>query len=482
MTQQIEQWDFIELTLQGPRDGNPFTDVTVGATFAYEHRKVDVAGFYDGEGVYKVRFMPDTVGGWTYQTTSNNDSLAGQTGEFECVPATGDNHGPVGVVKQFHFAYADGTPYVQVGTTCYVWNHQPAELIAQTLETLESAPFNKIRMCVFPKRFLYNENDPELYPFEGEPLKDWDFTRFNPAYFKHLESLVAALRDLNIEADIILFHPYDHGRWGFDHMDAASDDRYLRYVVARLSAYRNVWWSMANEFDLMPSKDMHDWDRFFQVVQQADPYQHLRSIHNCKEFYDHNKPWVTHCSIQRTDTARAEEWRETYGKPVVIDEMCYEGDVHMSWGNSPAEVMLERFWDAMVRGGYAGHGETFLHEDDVLWWSKGGVLHGKSPERIAFMRRIFEDAPHGISPVDIVGQPWMRDGGHVGDDYFICYFGHRQPAQMQFHLPEDKSYRVDILDTWNMEITTLDDTISGKTMVPMPFQQWMAVRLVAVDE
>ena len=30
---------------------------------------------------------------------------------------------------------------------------------------------------------------------------------------------------------------------------AAVDDRYLRYVVARLAAYRNVWWSLANEYD-----------------------------------------------------------------------------------------------------------------------------------------------------------------------------------------------------------------------------------------
>ena len=35
-----------------------------------------------------------------------------------------------------------------------------------------------------------------------------------------------------IEADLILFHPYD--RWGYSNMGAENDDRYLRYVVARL--------------------------------------------------------------------------------------------------------------------------------------------------------------------------------------------------------------------------------------------------------
>ena len=32
-------------------------------------------------------------------------------------------------------------------------------------------------------------------------------------------------------------------------MPAEADDRYLRYAVARLAAYRNVWWSLANECD-----------------------------------------------------------------------------------------------------------------------------------------------------------------------------------------------------------------------------------------
>jgi hypothetical protein len=39
---------------------------------------------------------------------------------------------------------------------------------------------------------------------------------------------------LGIEADLILWHPYD--RWGFAEMGAANDDRYLRYAIARLGA------------------------------------------------------------------------------------------------------------------------------------------------------------------------------------------------------------------------------------------------------
>ena len=36
-------------------------------------------------------------------------------------------------------------------------------------------------------------------------------------------------------------------------------------MIARLAAYRNVWWSLANEYDFMKTKDLAEWDRVFAV-------------------------------------------------------------------------------------------------------------------------------------------------------------------------------------------------------------------------
>src|ERR1035441_5290246 len=71
----IARWDDIELNLPGPTTGNPFLDVTLTATFRFQHRFVSVDGFYDGEGSYKVRFMPDEAGAWTWSTASNIPAL-----------------------------------------------------------------------------------------------------------------------------------------------------------------------------------------------------------------------------------------------------------------------------------------------------------------------------------------------------------------------------------------------------------------------
>jgi hypothetical protein len=455
-----EQWDVYEITLPGPATGNPFVDVSLSARFTQGDSVVTATGFYDGDGTYKVRFMPDRAGEWRYETASNVPALAGKSGTFTAAPPASGNHGPVRVRNTFHFAYADGTPHIPVGTTCYVWNHQGDELERQTLATLKQGPFNKLRFCVFPKHYAYNQNEPPLYPFEGTPQTRWDFTRFNPAFFRHLEQRIADLRDLGIEADLILLHPYDKGHWGFDRMPAADDDRYLRYVVARLAAYRNVWWSLANEFDFMKEKRESDWDRFFRIVADTDPYGHLRSIHNGTLLYNHSHPWVTHASIQNgsavEDAGRAALYRDVYRKPIVFDEVKYEGDIPQRWGNLSAEEMVHRFWQGTVAGTYVGHGETYRHPSDVLWWSKGGVLRGQSPPRIAFLRKVLEVGPAaGIEPID----KWQdeRTAGQAGQ-YYLVYLGKDRPADWVFELPRKElqagmRFTAEVLDAWDMTVT-----------------------------
>lgn len=117
---------------------------------------------------------------------------------------------------------------------------------------------------------------------------------------------------MGIEADLIVMHPYD--RWGFAQMTKEQDALYWKYVLARFSAYRNMWWSLANEYDLFDHKAVEDWEGYAKVICEKDPYHHLRSIHNCLVFYDYNRPWITHCSIQRQDLYKSSElvneWRE----------------------------------------------------------------------------------------------------------------------------------------------------------------------------
>jgi len=149
----VEQWGIFELSLEGPSSGNPFVDVNLSAKFKQNDRVYEPEGFYDGDGIYRIRFMPDNEGEWTFITKSNIKELDGKRGKFNCIKPQTGNHGPVRVYNTFYFRYADGTPYFQIGTTCYAWTHQGYEMEEQTLETLILLSINC--ECVFSPKIMF---------------------------------------------------------------------------------------------------------------------------------------------------------------------------------------------------------------------------------------------------------------------------------------------------------------------------------------
>lgn len=476
-----EQWGVSELTIEGPSHRNPFVDVELSAQFTDDSgHGTSVGGFYDGDGMYRIRFQAPRAGTWTYVTTSTARSLDGLRGTFEVQPPSTRNHGPVGVADRFHFAHRDGTRFVPIGTTAYAWTHQPEAVQERTLAALASSPFRKLRMCVFPKSYLFNTNEPASYPFARDREGNWDFTRFDPQFFRHLEMRIGQLTELGIETDLILFHPYD--RWGFSEMPKAVDDRYVQYLVRRLGAHRAVWWALANEHDLLAWKTAEDWERLARVIRRNDHVGHLTSIHNCFGFYDHSRPWITHCSIQRTDVYRTSEntgeWRDKYDKPVIVDECGYEGDIDQGWGNLSGQELVRRFWEGAVRGGYVGHGETYLNEREELWWSKGGDLAGDSPQRIRFLLEIIDAAPAGA--LEPLPSDWdVRWGG--ADDYRIAYFGFGRLRYRDIAMPPGTRWLVDVVDTWNMTIVRQPEIFEGCFRIQLPGREFMAIRLVRAE-
>lgn len=471
--QNIERWGRFEIEFKHSEKKNPF-DNNISATFSLNNESIVVRGFYDGNDSYKVRFMPTQTGLWKYTTSSNIESMNNQSGSFISIePTKKNNHGMVVVDGKHHFKYNDGKRYYPIGTTAYAWTHMGLDVQKETLKSLEVSAFNKIRMCVFPKDYMHVKDNPELFPFEikkteknkeGKEIKVWDYQRFNPSFFQHLEKCIDQLALLNIESDLILFHPYDKGRWGFDSMPNDVNVRYIEYITARLSSFRNIWWSLANEWDYVKSKTISDWDMLSQTVVDNDPYGHLCSIHgSTATYYDYWKPMFTHVSVQDEapvlSAVSSATLRNVFNKPVVLDEVGYEGNLTNRWGRWSPQKMVSLFLNGVMGGVYVTHGECYKIEDNPIFWAQGELFQGDSWQRIKFIRTLMEEAPNPIEMSDI-----SRDfvTSTAGEGYYFIHFDENIQSEWLFNLPEKnanynklkegQSFKVDIINVWDMTI------------------------------
>jgi hypothetical protein len=192
------------------------------------------------------------------------------------------------------------------------------------------------------------------------------------------------------------------------------------------------------------------------------------------------------------DPGRAELYRDVYRKPIVYDEVKYEGNIAKRWGHLSGEELVFRFWNATVAGTYATHGEMFANQDIPAWTYDGGQLQGQSPARLAFLRRILDESPaEGIDPID----KWQETNiGGLPGHYYLIYFGKEKPDSWPVVLPKPNlqdgmQFKAEILDTWNMTSTPVDGlfTLHQKDAynfadtqdrsITLPGRPWMALCL-----
>lgn len=85
----VEMFSLVEFVFKGPeieidRDKSVFTMIVKGQEFA---------GYYTGDGEYRIRFMPKSIGDWPYLIKSEIPELDGQTGEFVSVAESNVSRG-----------------------------------------------------------------------------------------------------------------------------------------------------------------------------------------------------------------------------------------------------------------------------------------------------------------------------------------------------------------------------------------------------
>ena len=150
---------------------------------------------------------------------------------------------------------------------------------------------------------------------------------------------------------------------------------------------------------------------------------------------------------------------------MVYDECRYEGNSRRLGGNLTAREMVSEFWLGTLAGCYVGHGETYKHPKEILWWSKGGELHGESPKRIAWLKTFMAKSPpfHELKPLgDGKGTALLAKDG----EYYLAYALDQRPLKVT--LAGNKAYTVEEIEPWDMTITRVGTAQAGKYILASP--------------
>ena len=103
-------------------------------------------------------------------------------------------------------------------------------------------------------------------------------------------------------------------------------------------------------------------------------------------------------------------------KPIVMDEVRYEGNISAEWGALSAADETQRFWLFFAKGAHTGHSECILPAawtsactgtsgyppgecacSPNMWWNHGGALNGGAARKLAFFRTYVDALPVDFS-------------------------------------------------------------------------------------
>lgn len=251
LSAQTPVWTKHEIRLQSSKTyNNPIYDVRdFKAIFtAPSGRTRTVYGFWDGGTDWKIRFMPDEKGKWTWKTIcsdTENTGLHEQQGEFSCIENPRDDalfkkgairHEP----GKYYLSYSDGTPYFWLA--CTAWNgalKSTGEEWEHYLNQRKSNHYNTIQLVTTEWRGA-DKNAEGLTAIEGT-----GYIRVNPEFFKRIDRRIDEVntKGMLVSPVILWALPTGEGRHLSPGYTLPLDEAVLlaKYIVARYQGNHVVW-------------------------------------------------------------------------------------------------------------------------------------------------------------------------------------------------------------------------------------------------
>ena len=269
---------------------NPFDfeEIELQATFSSPTgRQISFFGFFDGDGqggqsgdVWKLRFMPDELGAWTY-TYTWTDGTPGGSGDFEAVdtglsgPLQEDEN------RSWFLMTARGEPFHVRGYSLgWTPRFAPSRNILNEVDWIKNA----IQTYMINDGYNFTDwggliNRGQIGDEYNNWIQSWwlntyDTKTFDVAAWAAYEEVLGYLRDHGIYATSYAAFIYQSQRYGFNDFKV-----FLRYYVARLAPYSNLigcgasweWPEIWSEGEVT---------QIMQYVHDIDPWKRLLGVHD----------------------------------------------------------------------------------------------------------------------------------------------------------------------------------------------------------
>ncbi|OGC06616.1 hypothetical protein A2V82_05010 [candidate division KSB1 bacterium RBG_16_48_16] len=345
---------------------NHFTDVTLNVQYqAPSGRLYNFLGFYDGNGkgdsegaIWKMRFMPDEAGKWSYVYTWS-DGAKGGIGTIDCV-AEGAGRGVLQpYAKNPHWFAYNGTDPVWI-KSYYETGHGSIGqnfdwVVKNVYSKFFDAGYNHLQvnwllsLCCFGQ---YYKDGPEPETLDLALYREGDlFGSMSLDVWRRMEQHLGWLNDHDI--GVHMFLGVDGSRnngpdWG--KLSYEEKDGFVRYMVARLAPYANLaGWNFVWE---VPG-DREDRELgFARLIGKYDIFHHLRTYEDeTPRDNEYARPEYTFAAVENHKIAAEDKnmERHLHKEPWTHHIACllgYKGKpVFMSEGNA----LWRRYWQERTK-------------------------------------------------------------------------------------------------------------------------------------
>jgi len=341
---RIGQWGRFEVSAVNPRPyADPYAHVTFHVAYTAPSGKVVKSwGFYDGQDIWRIRFMPDQVGTWQYDA-SFSDGNVGVKGTFECVPSDllgmistyeenpiwfGYKGGKAVLVRSLHVGdrfFADSNNPI----TGETWNGQRRKAF---LDWAQAQGYNMLSIA---SHYLNRDSKGRGKGWNTPDLWDVQTQQPNPREYQRMERILDDLASRRI-----IMYPFA-GFFGRDSDFPREDTKqelYIRYTLARLGSYWNLMFLVGGPEPRLkgnPYLREDQINRLGRRIKELDVFGHLLSVHNPTgddQFRDAD--WTSYGVLQGPKTL--DRKRLSAGllnnhhatKPLYAQETLWPGNLH----------------------------------------------------------------------------------------------------------------------------------------------------------